>query len=405
MKKFFVLFMVTLFGIATAGACTSAVISGKATPDGRPLLWKHRDSDYERNKLRYFHGEKFDFIGIVNSDTLESEVWMGSNSAGFSIMNTMAYNLNKGQKASVPDDQEGIFMHQALATCATLADFERLLDRSTGKRGVEANFGVIDAQGGAAYYEVGYFTSKKFDVNDPAIAPKGYLIRTNFGVSGDRESGKGYIRYATAEDLFERQRVKNDISVEFILQTPDRCLEHSLTNVNLYDVPLPEDSSSSQFVPFRDYLVRNSTVSSMVVQGVQRGEDPHFTTVWSLLGFPLTTIALPVWVAAGDSLPAMALSSDGRTSPLNERSLQLKKKCFPVTLDNGRDYLCLPVVLNRKGTGTIQKILPEEKTILSETGELLSRMRPKGVDRQAVLDHYRRLDSAIQTFYRRAFGL
>ena len=30
-------------------ACTSAVVSGKVTPDGRPLLWKNRDTDFMRN--------------------------------------------------------------------------------------------------------------------------------------------------------------------------------------------------------------------------------------------------------------------------------------------------------------------------------------------------------------------
>ena len=34
-------------------ACTSAVVSGKVTPDGRPLLWKNRDTDYLRNHVAY----------------------------------------------------------------------------------------------------------------------------------------------------------------------------------------------------------------------------------------------------------------------------------------------------------------------------------------------------------------
>ena len=397
--------LLLVFGVATSIACTSAVVSGKATSDGRPLLWKHRDSDYERNKLKYFHGEKFDFIGLVNSDTLESEVWMGSNSTGFSIMNTVAYNLNRGKKANVPDDQEGMFMYQALATCATLSDFEVMLNNTAGKRGVEANFGVIDAAGGAAYYEVGHFTSVKFDVNDPVVAPRGYLLRTNFGFSGDKESGKGYIRYWTAEDLFFTKYTQKGISLEFVLQTADRCLEHSLTKINLYNGPIPEDTSVTQFVPFRDYIVRNSTVSSMVVQGVRPGEDPRLTTIWTLLGFPLTTIALPVWVAGGDSLPVAALSKDGRTSPLNDRSLVLKRKCFPVTLDNCRDYLSLPIVLNRRETGTVQKILPEEKIILRQTETLIDMWRTGEFQRGQARKHYEWVDNFIEHFYRTEFGL
>ena len=144
-----------LIVIQSAGlACTSAVISGRATADGRPILWKHRDSDFEHNKLRYFQGPRFAFLGIVNSDTLQDEVWMGSNAAGFSIINTAAYNINVGVRCP-REDEEGIFMRQALGACATLSDFEQLLRDTEGKRGVDANFGVIDASGGAAYYEVG----------------------------------------------------------------------------------------------------------------------------------------------------------------------------------------------------------------------------------------------------------
>ena len=33
--------------------CTSAIITGKATPDGRPLMWKHRDTGEDNNRVDY----------------------------------------------------------------------------------------------------------------------------------------------------------------------------------------------------------------------------------------------------------------------------------------------------------------------------------------------------------------
>ena len=36
-------------------ACTTAIVSGKGTPDGRPLLLKHRDTSFDQNKLMFFH--------------------------------------------------------------------------------------------------------------------------------------------------------------------------------------------------------------------------------------------------------------------------------------------------------------------------------------------------------------
>ena len=85
-------------------------------------------------------------------------------------------------------------MRLALETCADLNDFEDLLRRSSGKWGIEANFGVLDADGNVAYYETGYYDFTKFDVNDPAVAPKGYIVRTNFSVTGRGDKGQGYIR-------------------------------------------------------------------------------------------------------------------------------------------------------------------------------------------------------------------
>lgn len=76
-------------------ACTSAVVSGKVTPDGRPLLWKNRDTDYLRNHVAYIKGEKYNFIADVNSANFPAlkEAWMGTNSVGFALMNTQSYNL------------------------------------------------------------------------------------------------------------------------------------------------------------------------------------------------------------------------------------------------------------------------------------------------------------------------
>ena len=64
---------------------------------------------------------------------------------------------------------------KALATCRTLADFEKMLDKYKRPMGVEANFGVIDAEGGAAYYEVNNDSWTKIDVNDPKL----YNVKSN----------------------------------------------------------------------------------------------------------------------------------------------------------------------------------------------------------------------------------
>lgn len=407
-RGFIKILFILLFSQSILLPCTSAIISAKASPNGRPLLWKHRDSDAFENKLMFFKGFKYDFIADVNvKDTLAHSVWMGSNSAGFSIMNTASYNVDTTNTNHIPREMEGYLMKRALGECATLADFESLLDTLVGKWGLSSNFGVIDAQGGAAYYEVGYKEFKKFDVNDPSVAPDGYLIRTNFSVSGKELKGQGYFRYETAKEIFsEHYNKEKDICMSFLLKTADRNMLHSLTGVNVYKMDLPQDTTDKKFISFRDFIVRYTSVSSMIIQGVKPGEDPALTTIWAVLGFPLTTLVTPVWVAAGEDMPSVTIGGKGVTAPINKKSLLLKAKCFPINYDHGSDYLNVSALLNKKGTGIIQKLFPYEKEIIDKAHALMENWwKTNSFQQKEAEEYYKWLDKYISTVYQKEFGI
>ena len=140
--------------------CTSVIISGGVRADGRPVMFKHRDTGHLDNSMRWFQGEKYSFIGLVNSSSEGGEVWSGVNSAGFCLMNTATYDLKNDDVPDSQMDKEGILMYRALEICTCLNDFENLLDSLPKPLGVEANFGIIDAAGEAAYYEVDNSTWK-----------------------------------------------------------------------------------------------------------------------------------------------------------------------------------------------------------------------------------------------------
>lgn len=77
MKKFSCILLVLILNI-NLFSCTTALISGKATIDGSPLLIKHRDSDYMQNRMVFFKDARYRFIGLVNSpDEKNLEVWGG----------------------------------------------------------------------------------------------------------------------------------------------------------------------------------------------------------------------------------------------------------------------------------------------------------------------------------------
>ncbi len=386
--------LILLVSFASVHACTTAIVSGKYTVDGRPLLFKHRDTGFTQNKLMYFSDGKYDYIGTVNSvDKEGKEIWAGFNSAGFAIMNSEAYNLNIGDTTKLKD-REGVFMKEALQTCATLADFEDYLDNYVTPRGVRANFGVIDAKGGAAYYETGNFKWEKFDANDPAQAPFGFLIRTNFAFGGVQDRGYGYIRYQNAENLLYQAAAENNLSFQLIIQDISRCLKHSLTGIDLNHY-----QSQTGFVSLEDYIPRHSSASTTVVQGVLQSENPLLTTFWTVLGWQLTTVAIPVWLNNKKSLPAVLTSDKTGNAPICDMALKLKRKCYPVQRGSGNKYLKLPVLVNSEKTGLMQKIIPLENKIFARAGVLQEKLYSDGINQDKIIDFYDWIDKSVTDTY------
>jgi hypothetical protein len=269
LRIFLSLIFIFTISINDLFSCTTAVVSGKYTKDGRPVLWKHRDSDFYQNKLMYFTDGKYNYIGLVNSEDFQGEqVWSGTNSTGFSIMNAALYDVNLDYNGDYKD-REGYVMKMALQQCATLEDFEKFLNNLPKPMGVAANFGVIDAQGGAAYYETDNNSFVKFDANDPRVAPNGYLIRTNHSFTGKKDEGFGYIRYENAHDLFSDAFATNKLNYQTIITEFSRSFYHSLLKTDYRD-NTDSYTEKQHFINAGDLIVRNSSVSAVIVHGVKK---------------------------------------------------------------------------------------------------------------------------------------
>jgi len=405
--KHIILFSLTLtFYAFQIYPCTTGIITSKATEDGRPILFKHRDSDFEQNKLMYFSDGKFDYIGLVNSeDLVGKEVWGGSNSAGFAIINSASYNLRDSDDKTEIKDMEGVIMKEALQRCASVEEFEKFLIDHAKPLGVEANFGVIDAFGNAAYFECNNFNYKKYDANDSKIAPNGYLIRTNYSFSGREDEGYGYIRFNNADELISLAAKTKDVSFRFILQKVSRSLKHSLTDINLLE-DYQADESQNLFVPFEDFIPRNSSTATILIQGVKVGEKPEFTTIWNLLGFPLSTIAFPVWVGAGKDLPKLLSANDENIAPLCDKALKLKSKLFPIKRGSGYKYLKFSELINNQESGIMQKLLPAENKVIDEAGNYIQKFRENNsVDKNKAKEFYDWADKFISDYYSLNFNI
>jgi len=407
MKRASGYFFLFIFGILfynTVYSCTTALISGKATADGRPLLLKNRDSDEAQNKLMSFNDGIYSYIGLVNSkDKKGKEIWGGFNSAGFGIMNSASYNLKKNDTTRLAD-MEGVVMKAALQKCATLEDFEKLLREMPKPLGVEANFGVIDAQGGAAYYETDNFNFTKYDVNDPSVAPNGYLIRTNYSCSGLEDKGMGYIRYATAEQLFRNKNNTGKFNYDFLFNDVARCLKHSLTETDLTK-NLPKSYDDTKFVWFQDYIPRTSTVTAIVVQGVKKGENAALTTMWTALGFPLTSVIIPVWIQKDNKLPVVLSAAENGKAPLCELSLKLKEEVFPPIQGRGDKYMNIAKLMNKSNSGIRQKLNKIEKEINKKGENVLVNWRKSKINDSDITEYYNWVDSFVKENYKKIFNV
>ena len=341
-------------------ACSTAIISGKATKDGRPIIWKHRDSDSEANHVTYFNDGKYSYYGIVNSENFDGkELWGGFNSAIFAIINSASYNLKPENDTTTLKDKEGELMKLALMTCATVSEFEELLKKLPKPLGVEANFGVIDAFGGAAYFETNNFYYIKFDVNDVKIAPKGYLIKTNFSFSGDTTKGFGFIGYETALESFESELLKDKISPEFLIQKVGRSLYHSRTKDNFFEKKYSFNEKIFKY--FRDFIPRFSSTSSILIRGVKSGEDPRYATCFVSLGFPLVSPTFFFYNLFNENYHEwLKPRNNEKFAHAYLLSKQLKNKCFPITKGNGKDYILINVVINSEQKGYLDILLDAE---------------------------------------------
>jgi len=391
MKNLLSLLLILTVSVWQSYACTTAVISGKHTKDGRPMIWKLRDTESFENKMKYFTDGKYPYIGMINSNDEKGEqVWGGSNSVGFAIMNSASFNVNMKDTTSFKD-QEGRFMKLALQQCANLEEFEQLLKARNKPMGLAAHFGVLDADGNVAFYEVNNQTFTKFDANDPAQAPNGYILRTNHSFTGKKDIGYGFIRLQTAQDIFYQADACGDMSAQTVIQEFSRCLKHPVLKRDFRKefetVPYGEN-----FVNSGDLITRHGSSSMILIEGIKKGEEVDMNTIWTQVGFPNTSIAMPVWVKGGKKMPGVLTAKGEENCPLNAMALELKNKCYPISRSAGYKYLKISELINSDKTGIIQKLEKAEEKLFKNTEIQQKKWRSNKVDQKEIEKFYNSLN-------------
>lgn len=88
-----------------------------------------------------------------------------------------------------------------------------------------------------------------------------------------------------------------------------RSFHNPLMGIDLKDGKHNKPETSSWFAE-QDFIARRSTSCAVAIQGVRPDEDASFTTMWTVIGYPPVTPAVPVWLKGADKKLPKALTVD-----------------------------------------------------------------------------------------------
>jgi hypothetical protein len=200
--------------------------------------------------------------------------------------------------------------------------------------------------------------------------------------------------------------VREEMTARYILQQGSRCLKHSLTGT---DLSRPDDGNPAKvkMVWFEDFIPRKSSVAAVAIEGVKDGESPALTTMWTVVGFPLTSVVIPVWITPHGDLPGLLTYDDNLgDSPMCNMALQLKERCYPVKWgSSAMKYINIHALVNRDNTGILQIIRPVENRIFESTNKQLEIWRKDGISEKEVTGFYTWVENQIIDLYGSRFGI
>jgi hypothetical protein len=292
MARVFGLMLLAVLAVRPAAGCTIGVFGPGTTVDHRPILWKNRDVNNPDQEMGFFQGPRFRFVANVYAgETLD--VWAGINEVGFGIMNSNSYNLSGDGDGA----DDGNIMRLALGRCATVDDFARLLDSlNVVGRETPANYGVFDSTGKAAIFEASNTFYHRFDADQDTL---GFLLRANFSMAGGPSRLLGKNRFERAMQLCSTRLRQGGFSVEFIVQV----LSRDLGQVGFNPYPLPFYSQlvplPAGYLPIDTTIARATTRSVEIIVGPAPAACVGTGMMWVLLGSPLATLPVPLWVSSG----------------------------------------------------------------------------------------------------------
>lgn len=341
MKRVILILFAALALYGEGKACTSAIVTAQRSSEGVPLLWKHRDAPNQCNtRVEYVSGKGYSYTAIVpNSKYWNKSTLAGINETGFGIFNTASHGLPKTAKeeydaCTLP--KTGGFsslMAKALKKCSTVEEFEELLKTTKRPNGFNTNYGVGDASGAVAYFEVWDMGYKRYNVNE---RESGFDVRSNFSFEATGKRGPSERRY----DL-----MMNQLEAHSGNFTPHQFFKYSRSyNSVKYGDLLANDNS---YICRNHSIARYNSVAAVVL--VCDGNNPRMLVS---NGHPVAGLALPVYVKAKNEIPSCLNGEDMRVlcndfqnlayTKLDKKKYELNKNVVRAVLKVKQPVVALP---------------------------------------------------------------
>lgn len=300
----FIIVVAALAYYGEVAACTSAIVTAERSSEGAPLLWKNRDSSYWNTCIKHVAEEGcYAYTSIVaNTDNHTNDSFGGINERGFGIINVSSPHLPSTPKEEYPKGRTVVqysgpgFTAKALKSCATVEEFEKMLRcevRTMQKRHFSGNYGVADATGAAAYFEIWDTDYRRYDISEQE---HGFDVRANFSWAADpAKMGTSRRRY----DIVMQEMT--DLGVEKFSPHDLIHLSRSYNSVRYGDVLLNESAKYCQ----NHTVPRHTSIAAVVL--VCDGTEPRMLVI---NGHPVAGVAVPVYVRAKESIPQCVATSE-----------------------------------------------------------------------------------------------
>jgi len=142
----------------------------------------------------------------------------------------------------------------------------------------------------------------------------------------------------------------------------------------------PTSGAPEGWFPTPVSICRNTTVSATLFHGILPGEPACLTTMWTILGQPALSIAVPLW-AVGEMPPEM---NGPATAPLCDEANRLRAVYFGEGRQRG--HINTRALKDGRGGGLWSVTFAAEDSIFAATDLLLEGFRRGTISRSEMLE-------------------